>query len=394
MAMTATEKQRYARHLSLAEIGAAGQSRLKNSKVVVIGAGGLGSPSALYLAAAGVGKLALVDYDVVDLSNLQRQVLFTNADVAQSKVAAAAKRLAALNPDIEVVAHDLQLTADNILDTLREYDVVIDGTDRVSTRYLINDACVILGKPLVSAAIHRFEGQALTYLPERGPCYRCLFPNAKDGQVPNCADAGVLGVLPGVMGSIQATEAIKLILGIGELLTGRLLTYDALTTRFDEFTVARRTDCAVCGEHPTILTPQDAVPKSKTTAAQRALISHSTPRQLQLRLESAAESTTPILLVDVREPHEFERGHLAGCVNVPIGELAARMDELVASLSGSSRGRSSRPDVVFVCRSGGRSLQACEMAVGARLTAVPINLDGGLLAWARDVDPEFVVAPV
>ncbi len=394
MTLTATEKQRYARHLSLPEIGATGQSRLKNAKVLVIGAGGLGSPCTLYLAAAGVGRLGLVDHDVVDLSNLQRQVLFANEDVSLSKTSAATKRLSALNPDIEVVAHEIKLTAENILDALRDYDVVVDGTDRVATRYLINDACVILGKPLVSAAIHRFEGQAITYVPGRSACYRCSFPNAKDSHVPNCADAGVLGVLPGVMGAIQATEAIKLVTGIGELLAGRLLTYDALTMRFAEFTVARRTDCAVCGENPTILTPEDATPTSRTTAAQRSLISHATPRQLNLRLVAARESSTPILLVDVRESHEYGKGSLPESINVPIGELQARTAELANKLTEAARGRTSRPDVVFICRSGGRSLQACELAVSAGLTAVPINLDGGLLAWSRDVDHEFVVAAV
>ncbi len=393
MTLTATDRQRYARHLSLPELGAAGQSRLKSGKVLIVGAGGLGSPCALYLAAAGIGTLGLVDHDVIDLSNLQRQVLFTTDEVGQPKAGAAAKRLTALNPDIQVQSLELKLTPENVLDVLRDYDVVVDGTDRITTRYLINDACVILGKPLVSAAIHRFEGQSLTYLPGKGPCYRCLFANASDAQTPNCADAGVLGVLPGVMGSIQATEVIKLVAGIGEPLVGRLLTYDALALRFAEFDVARRADCAVCGDNPTIVTPLDAVPGSRTTAAQRSLISHATPRQLRVRLEAAKESATPVLLIDVREQHEFECGHLPDSINLPIGELGTRMTELVATLDSASRGRTARPDVVFLCRSGGRSLQACEIAVGANLTAVPINLDGGLLAWSRDVDHDFPVAP-
>src|SRR5690606_19247542 len=226
----------------------------------VVGAGELGSPAALYLAASGVGTLGIIDNDRVDISNLQRQVLYEAASVAESKVQAARARLAALNPDIQIVAHDVELEAANVLEIFSGYDIVLDGTDRFTTRYLSNDACVILRKPLVSAAIHRFEGQAMTYVPDRGPCYRCLFPEPPvDGLVPNCAEAGVLGVLPGVMGTLQATEAIKLIVGVGEPLLGRLLTYNALDMRFGEFRFSRRSDCAVCGDHPTIHEPADLV---------------------------------------------------------------------------------------------------------------------------------------
>ena len=243
---------RYARHLALNEIGTAGQQRLAASSVLVVGAGGLGSPAALYLAAAGIGTLGLVDHDRIEISNLQRQILFATAEVGKGKAQAARARLLELNPDVRVVAHELKLAPKNVLQLFALYDVIIDGTDRLATRYLINDACVLLRKPLVSAAIHRFEGQAMTYLPGKAPCYRCLYPHSPDNLVPSCAEAGVLGVLPGVMGSLQATEALKLLLGIGEPLTGRLLVYDALSLTFDEFRFQRRADCAVCGDHPTI----------------------------------------------------------------------------------------------------------------------------------------------
>src|SRR5579863_7985935 len=247
MALTDRERARYQRHLALPEIGVAGQEKLKAARVLVVGAGGLGSPAALYLAAAGCGTLGLVDFDRVDVSNLQRQVLFDTAGVARPKAEAGRERLARLNPEIRVVAHALELKAANVRAVFADYDLILGGSDRLSTRYLVNDACVIYGKPLVSAAIHRFEGQIMTYVPGRGPCYRCLFPHAEDGVVANCAQAGVLGVLPGVLGTLQATEALKLITGSGEPLLGRLLTYDALAMRFRELRARRRSDCAVCG---------------------------------------------------------------------------------------------------------------------------------------------------
>ncbi|MGH8305683.1 MAG: HesA/MoeB/ThiF family protein, partial [Steroidobacteraceae bacterium] len=234
MTLSPSERARYHRHLALKEIGAAGQEKLKGARVLIVGAGGLGSPAALYLAAAGCGTLGLLDCDRVDVSNLQRQVLFDTAGLARPKAEAGRERLAALNPEVRVVAHALELKAANVRAVLTDYDLVLDGSDRLSTRYLVNDACVILGLPLVSAAIHRFEGQVMTYVPGLGPCYRCLFPEAPDGVVANCAEAGVLGVLPGVLGTLQATEAIKLITGAGTPLTGRLLTYDALEMRFQE----------------------------------------------------------------------------------------------------------------------------------------------------------------
>ena len=377
MTLSAAELSRYHRHIALPEIGRDGQERLKRAHVLVVGAGGLGSPAALYLAAAGVGTLGLVDCDRVELSNLQRQVLFDSAAVGQLKTEAARERLLALNPEITVVAHTLTLRAENVLETLRDYDVILDGTDRLTTRYVVNDACVLLRKPLVSAAIHRFEGHAMTYLPGRGPCYRCLFPAAEEGAVANCAQAGVLGVLPGVLGAIQATEAVKILTGIGEPIVGRLLTYDALELRFLELPVTRRADCAVCGEHPTITAPQEEEALCDS-------IVHSQVRRIDataLRDLLAAERARASLeLIDVREPREFDTAHLPGARNIPLADLERRLRDLT---------RERTP--VFICRSGRRSLVACTLAVLGGIAA-PAHLEGGLLAWAAQVDAAFEVA--
>jgi len=374
--LSASERARYQRHLTLVEIGAAGQEKLKAARVLVVGAGGLGSPAALYLAAAGCGTVGLVDCDRVELSNLQRQVLFDSSGIAKSKAEAGRERLASLNPEIRVVAHALELKAANVRAVFKDYDLVLDGTDRLATRYLVNDACVILGLPLVSAAIHRFEGQVMTYVPGRGPCYRCVFPQAPEGVVANCAQAGVLGVLPGVLGTLQATEAIKLITGVGEPLAGRLLTYDALEMRFHEFRVARRPDCAVCGNAPTITEPRDPAPLP--TAAVAGAVRRITAGALNELLRDAAAQAPR--LVDVREVHEFSAGHLEGSVNIPLGELPRRLAEIAP-----------HDAPVFICRSGGRSLAACELALRAGIAA-PANLEGGLLAWAAEIDPALPVA--
>jgi adenylyltransferase/sulfurtransferase len=349
--------RRYARHLSLVEVGPAGQARLGAAAVLVIGAGGLGSPAALYLAAAGVGRIGVLDFDHVELSNLQRQVLFDTAAVGTSKARAARDRLTALNPLIRVDAHEERLTAANAARLFADYDVIIDGTDRLAVRYLVNDACVLLGKPLVSAAIHRFEGQAMTYVPGHSPCYRCLHPSVSDDLVPNCATAGVLGVLPGVMGSLQATEAIKLVLGIGEVLAGRLLVYDALSLKFQEFRFARRADCAVCGETPSIRSLQENAVNT---------IEEWTPRQLAGRL--AQSGAAHPVLVDVREDHEVATGRIADSLHIPLGQLAARFAEIPAG-----------EDLVFICAGGARSMAACRFAAGQDRRA--INLAGGMSAW-------------
>jgi sulfur-carrier protein adenylyltransferase/sulfurtransferase len=374
MPLTPAELARYSRHLSLSNFGLAGQEKLKAARVLVIGAGGLGSPALLYLAAAGVGTLGIVDFDRVDLSNLQRQVLFDTDSVGQGKAEAARARLLALNPHLHIQLHADELRAANVLDIVRHYDVVLDGTDRFGTRYIVNDACVLLGKPLISAAIHRFEGQAFTYVPQRGPCYRCLFPEPPpDGAVPNCAEAGVLGVLPGVMGTIQATEAIKLITGLGEPLLGRLLTYDALDMRFSEFKFTARADCAVCGTQPSIRAPQDLPALCASDRVQPGVIS-AVELQAQLR-----ETPAGWQLVDVREPYEYAAGHIDGAQNIPLGQLAAAL----ASFSNTRT-------LVFICRSGGRSAQACSWARSQSFDQV-LNLQGGMVAWQHSVDETMTV---
>jgi sulfur-carrier protein adenylyltransferase/sulfurtransferase len=367
MALTASELDRYARHLALAEVGPEGQDRLRASRVAVIGAGGLGSPAALYLAAAGIGTIGLIDGDRVELSNLQRQILFAVADLDRPKAVAARERLLALNPEISVEAYAVALAAGNAEELVRGFDIIVDGTDRLRTRYLVNDACVLLGKPLVTAAIHRFEGQAMSYVPGRGPCYRCLFPDSAGAAVANCAEAGVLGVLPGVMGAIQASEAIKLILGLGEALVGRLLLFDALEMRFESFPVARRPDCAVCGDRPSI-----------TSLKPEPSFERWSPQELRTRLEPGAGRR--LALIDVREPAEFALGHLPGAVSLPLGELERRSTEIAADVL-----------PVFICKSGRRSEQACRM-VAERGLAPLAHLEGGLLAWVAAIDPSLPLA--
>ncbi len=384
--LTAAERGRYQRHLALEEIGVPGQQKLKSARVLVVGAGGLGSPVLLYLAASGVGTLGIVDHDRVDASNLQRQVLFDSASVGRPKVEVARERLLALNPLIDVHAHEIEVRAANVMALLRDYDIVLDGTDRIPTRYVVNDACVLLRKPLVSAAIHRFEGQLMTYLPGRGPCYRCLYPEVPEGLVPNCADAGVLGVLPGVVGAMQATEAIKLIVGMGAPLAGRLLVYDALELSLREFRIERRRECAVCGDRPSITAPSDPAAGSCDAPLLQEHVRRMRPAELRALSQDARASErrdsapSALYFVDVREPREFSAGHLAGAVNIPVAELAARLHEIPAGKLPA-----------FVCRSGARSLTACGIAVRGGVPVV-VNLEGGLLAWAADIDPTLVVA--
>jgi adenylyltransferase/sulfurtransferase len=374
MQLNPADRARYSRHLALTEIGAAGQQALQRASVLIVGVGGLGCPAALYLAASGVGRIGLVDSDRVDVSNLQRQVLYDTLDIGRSKAVVARDRLLALNPGIQVDAHDVELRAANARELFADYQIVVDGSDRLGTRNLVNDACVLLGKPLVSAAIHRFEGQATTYVPGRGPCYRCLFPNAADGITPNCAEAGVLGVLPGVLGTIQATEAIKLILNIGEPLIGRLLTYDALELQFREFRFSRRSDCAVCGDHPTI---RQLLDPPRLPAAPESLQRLS---PLELRNRLAAANAAGLFLVDVREPAEFAAGHLDGAVNIPLADIERRQTEIpLGALP------------IFICRSGARSLRAGAAALGAGRPDAA-HLEGGLLAWAASVDRNLTVA--
>lgn len=364
MPLSQSEIARYSRHLALREIGTAGQEKLKAAKVLVIGAGGLGSPSILYLAAAGIGTIGIVDFDKVDVSNLQRQVLFDTAGIGKPKAERARDRLAGLNPQIRVIAHAVELRAANALEIFSKYDVVLDGTDRFATRYLTNDACVLLKKPLISAAIHRFEGQAMTYVPNRGPCYRCLFPEPPtEGLVPNCAEAGVLGVLPGVLGTIQATEAIKLILGAGDPLIGRFLVYDALRMRFRELKLPKDPDCAVCGTNPTITALREY--GGYCAPAVVAM----TATELKARIDAG---TAPVIL-DVREPSEHAESRIEGSILIPLGELPHRLEELDPSR-----------EIVVHCKSGGRSAHAVALLRQKGFDR-SVNLTGGITSWLSEL---------
>ncbi|MGE0440650.1 MAG: molybdopterin-synthase adenylyltransferase MoeB [Gemmatimonadales bacterium] len=365
---------RYSRHLCLPEVGSAGQARLKRSRVLVVGCGGLGSPVALYLAAAGVGHLGLVDFDVVDRSNLQRQVLHGTAAVGRSKLDSAEARLRDLNPLAAIERYDTRLSAANALEIIAGYDVVVDGTDNFGTRYLVNDACVILGVPNAYGSIFRFEGQAAVFAAPDGPCYRCLFRNPPPaGAVPNCAEGGVLGVLPGLVGTIQATEAIKLLLGIGRPLVGELLLVDALTMEFRRVHVRRDPDCPACGTRSIRELTEASAGCGVGAPGSAAEI---TVADLGRRL-AAGEA---IQLLDVREPHEWAVGRLDGAELIPLGEVARSADRV-------ARDRT----VVAYCRGGVRSAQAALALAAAGLPGV-LSLAGGLLAWSREVDPSVSVA--
>lgn len=372
--LTNEEIRRYSRHLLMPEVGLTGQKKLKAASVLIIGVGGLGSPAALYLAAAGVGRIGLVDFDVVDESNLQRQILHGTSWVGKPKLASAKARLLDLNPDIVVETYETVLTSANALEILRDYDIIIDGTDNFPTRYLVNDACVFLGKPLVYGSIFRFEGQATVFDARVGPCYRCLYPEPPPpGLVPSCAEGGVFGVLPGVIGAIQATEAIKLIIGQGEPLIGRLLLYDALSMRFRELKLRKNPTCPVCGENPTIRELIDyeafcGVPIYEHEVRTEFDI---TPQELKAMLERDGRQ---IVLLDVREPHEWEICRLEGALLIPLRELPERLHQLDPT----------REYVVY-CKSGARSAQATRIMQAAGLRVR--NLRGGINAWSREVDP-------
>jgi adenylyltransferase/sulfurtransferase len=368
---------RYQRHLHLPEVGLEGQRKLLDSSVLLVGAGGLGSPAALYLGAAGVGTLGLVDFDRVDASNLQRQVLYTTSDVGRPKLEVAAERLHALNPDIRVRTHDAKLEASNAQDILSGYDVVVDGTDTFPSRYLTNDVCVWLGTPLVYGSIMRFEGQVSVFDPKGGaPCYRCLFAEPPPPELaPNCAEAGVLGVLPGVIGTLQATEALKLLLGRGEALRGRLLVYDALAMEFREFRIPRDPECVVCGDAPTLTEPIDYQAFCAASATEQpAAVPEIDVVQLRGRLEAGED----LLVLDVREPFEAELASIAGAQLIPLGELSGRLAELDAYRD--------RP-IVAHCHHGGRSRKACELLLSEGFQKVQ-NLAGGIDDWSLKVDPD------
>src|SRR5580658_8481973 len=375
VALSKEEILRYSRHLIMPEVGIEGQLKLKQAKVLCIGTGGLGAPLGLYLAAAGVGRIGLVDFDTVDSTNLQRQILFGTRDVGRPKIAAASDRLRDLNPDIQIDTFETHLSSDNALDILKDYDIIVDGTDNFPTRYLVNDGSVLLGKPNVYGSIFRFEGQVTVFGYPDGPCYRCLYPEPPPpGLVPSCAEGGVLGVLPGIVGSIQAAETLKLIIGVGEPLVGRLLLFDALAMRFRELKLRKNPDCPVCGERPTITKLIDyaefcGVRGEETASPAQAGVPEIAPRELKTRLDRGDD----LFVLDVREPHEYQICNLGGHL-IPLGELSRRVNEL-----DSSR------EIVAHCRSGKRSGEAVEFLRSAGFRKV-LNLKGGILAWSDEVD--------
>ncbi len=369
------EIARYSRHLILPEVGMQGQAKLKQAKVVMIGAGGLGAPVGLYLAAAGIGRVGIVDFDVVDASNLQRQVIHGTKDLGRKKLDSAADRMLDINPNIKIDKFDAGLTSENALEILRDYDIVIDGTDNFPTRYLVNDACVILKKPNVYGSIFRFEGQATVFAYEDGPCYRCLYPEPPPpGLVPSCAEGGVLGILPGLIGVVQATEAVKMVLGVGETLKNRLLLYDALSMRFRELKLRKDRDCPVCGDHPTVTKLIDyqefcgVRPAPVQTESPEGVID---PVEVRQKLDRGEDFT----LIDVREPHEYQIARIPGAKLIPLGELPKHLSEL-----------DSNADIVAHCKTGGRSQKAVDLLKQNGFRHVR-NMTGGITAWSDKVDP-------
>jgi molybdopterin/thiamine biosynthesis adenylyltransferase/rhodanese-related sulfurtransferase len=385
------EISRYSRHLILPEVGMEGQQKLKAAKVLCVGTGGLGAPLALYLAAAGIGTLGLVDFDVVDESNLQRQIIHSTATVGKLKVDSAEIMLNGLNPNMKVVKHNTMLTSANALEIFKDYDVIADGTDNFQTRYLVNDACVLLKKPNAYGSIFRFEGQASVFATEAGPCYRCLYPEPPPpGLVPSCAEGGVLGILPGLVGVIQATEVIKLILGIGESLAGRLLLVDALGMNFRTLKLRKNPDCPVCGTHPTVTElidyDQFCGIQKPTSVGPLEVSSHGvTPQGVPMvdgipqisveQFKARMDAGDAPFLLDVREPHEYQITNL-GATLIPVGELEKRVGELAAHKN---------DEVVVHCKSGGRSQKAAVILKNAGFTNVS-NLAGGITAWADKID--------
>lgn len=371
---------RFSRHLILPEVGMEGQRRLKGAKVAMIGTGGLGAPLGLYLAAAGIGKIGIVDFDTVDVTNLQRQVIHGTADVGRPKIDSAADRMMDINPYLTIEKYETALTSQNALEILKDYDVVVDGTDNFPTRYLVNDACVILGKPNAYGSIFRFEGQATVFHHEDGPCYRCLYPEPPPpGLVPSCAEGGVLGILPAVIGSIQATETVKLILGKGETLSGRLMLYDALNMKFRELKLRRNPECPVCGDNPTVTELIDyqqfcGIPQqAEAEAAEAGKFPEIAPLELKAKLDAGDD----VFVLDVREPHEYDIAKIEGTTLIPLGQLAQRVDEL-----------DSTADIVVHCKSGVRSGKAQKLLSDMGFSRVT-NLAGGILRWADDVDPSI-----
>ena len=373
------EIRRYSRHLIMPEVGIQGQRKLKAASVLLIGTGGLGSPLGLYLTSAGVGRIGLVDFDVVDFTNLQRQVLYTAADVGRPKLEAAKERLTAINPSVAIETHEERLTSENALGILQGYDIVIDGTDNFPTRYLVNDACVLLKKPNVYGSIFRFEGQASVFDASRGPCYRCLYPEPPPpGLVPSCAEGGVLGILPGIIGVIQATEAVKLILGSGEPLIGRLLLFNALKMRFRELKLRKNPDCPVCGTHPTVKQLIDYEAFCGLRRGDEGLSAAGGEWEISAHeLKALLKGSKPLKLIDVREPHEYEICHIEGAQLIPSSEFVQRIGEL-----------DSADEMILYCHKGIRSHNALELLKSAGFKKIK-SLKGGVDAWAEAVDPEM-----
>ena len=373
------EIERYSRHLILPEVGMEGQKKMKAASILLIGTGGLGSPLGLYLAAAGIGRLGLVDFDVVDVTNLQRQIIHTTNDVGRPKIQSAKESINAINPHVTIDTYEVPLSSDNAFDIIKDYDIVIDGTDNFPTRYLVNDACVLLGKPNVYGSIFRFEGQASVFFAEHGPCYRCLYPEPPPpGMVPSCAEGGVLGILPGIVGLIQANEGVKLVLGKGEPLIGRLLLFNALDMKFRELRLRKDPNCPICGDNPTVTELVDyqefcGIPQAAAAEAEAAANGNGniSPVEVKARLERGDDFT----LIDVREPHEWEICNIEGAKLIPLGEIEDHLGDFDED-----------DDIVLHCRTGGRSAQAQDILMANGFTHV-LNMEGGILKWADDVDP-------
>jgi molybdopterin/thiamine biosynthesis adenylyltransferase/rhodanese-related sulfurtransferase len=371
--LTPEEIQRYGRHLILPEVGMRGQRQLKAARVMLIGAGGLGSPLGMYLAAAGVGTLGLVDFDVVDFSNLQRQILHGTKDVGRPKLASARDRILDINPNTHLELHETALNSENTLDILREYDIIVQGADNLPTRYLVNDACVLLGKPLVDGSILRFEGHTTVYWAERGPCYRCLFPEPPPPEmVPSCAEGGVLGILPGIVGCIQANEVVKLILGAGEPLIGRYLIFDAMKVRFRELKLRKDPECPACGEHPTV---RELIDYVQFCGIQPHVETNGEADISAPELAQRLRRGDPVFLLDVRNPEEWEICRLPGAKLIPLPELPDRLNELDVT-----------DEIVAYCKMGGRSARAVDLLKQAGFSRLR-NLAGGITAWSEQVDP-------
>jgi len=375
--LTTDDLSRYSRHLILPEVGMEGQRRIKAARVLCVGTGGLGSPLAFYLAAAGIGTLGLVDFDVVDASNLQRQIIHSTKDIGRKKLDSAEEKLTALNPAIQIIKHDTMLSSANALEIMKDYDIVADGTDNFPTRYLVNDACVLLGKPNVYGSIFRFEGQASVFATEAGPCYRCLYPEPPPpGLVPSCAEGGVLGILPGLVGVIQATEVIKLILGKGDKLVGRLLLVDALKMRFRELKLRKNPECPVCGTNPTVTALIDyehfcgIVPETPQEKNVKNGIPQLTVKELKARRDAGED----IFLLDVREPYEYQIAQIGGTL-IPQNDVPNRLSEI-------PRDR----EIIVHCRSGARSQKIAEFLKQSGYKDV-VNVAGGILAWSDEIDP-------